>query len=402
MAEIRRQPFQTVKVDIEEMDRKIREHRIRMLKRAGIVLGILILLWFLLYIYHQVRTYDSHEAKVTEDRQDSAANTYLEFQGNILKYSNDGAFYTDTSNELIWNQSYEMSDPVVVMSAKYAAIGDEKGTLVYIFDKDGLCGKIETTKPIVRVKIAEQGTVALLLEENGVSYLKLCDKAGKTLAEGELHVENSGYPMDIALSKDGKRFAVSMLNISDGTIKSSIAFYNFDSAGEKKIDHVVGTKKYSDIIIPQIEFLGNDKLIAVSDQKLMLLEVSGKPQEKKSIKYGSRLRTIFYNGKYIGLILDNESSSKEEKNDVYCMQIYDNRGALVKEKTFSRTYRKAEFLNNNEVCLLNDNECTIFTLRGVEKYHEAWDKSIYKVLPGRTASRYTFILEGETVQAKLK
>ncbi len=69
---------------------------------------------------------------------------------------------------------------------------------------------------------------------------------------------------------------------------------------------------------------------------------------------------------------------KEEKNDVYCMQIYDNRGALVKEKTFSRTYRKAEFLNNNEVCLLNDNECTIFTLRGVEKYHEAWDKSIYK------------------------
>ena len=56
MAEIRRQPFQTVKVDIEEMDRKIREHRIRMLKRAGIVLGILILLWFLLYIYHQVRT----------------------------------------------------------------------------------------------------------------------------------------------------------------------------------------------------------------------------------------------------------------------------------------------------------------------------------------------------------
>ena len=40
MAEIRRQPFQTVKVDIEEMDRKIREHRIRMLKRAGIVLGL--------------------------------------------------------------------------------------------------------------------------------------------------------------------------------------------------------------------------------------------------------------------------------------------------------------------------------------------------------------------------
>lgn len=402
MAEIRKQPFQTVKMDMEEMDRKIREHRIQILKRVGIVLGILILLWFLLYIYHQVRTYDSHEVKASEDRQDTAANTYLEFQGNILKYNNDGAFYTDTSNELIWNQTYEMNNPIVVMSEKYAAIGDEKGTLVYIFDRNGLCGKIETTKPIIRVKIAEQGTVALLLEENGVSYLKLCDKTGKTLAEGELHVENSGYPMDIALSKDGKQFAVSMLNVSDGTMKSNIAFYSFESADEKKIDHVVGTKKYSDIIIPQIEFLGNDKLIAVSNQKLMILEVSEKPQEKKVIKYSSRLRTFFYNGKYIGMILDNESSSKDEKNDVYCMQIYDSRGALVKEKTFSRTYRKAEFLNNNEVCLLNDNECTIFTLRGVEKYHEALDKTIYKVIPGGTASRYTFILDGETAQVKLK
>ena len=106
------------------MDRKIREHRIRMLKRAGIVLGILILLWFLLYIYHQVRSYDSHEAKVTEDRQDSAANIYLEFQGNILKYSNDGAFYTDISNELIWNQTYEMQNPIISVCEDVVAIAD--------------------------------------------------------------------------------------------------------------------------------------------------------------------------------------------------------------------------------------------------------------------------------------
>lgn len=49
-----------------------------------------------------------------------------------------------------------MSDPVVVMSAKYAAIGDEKGTLVYIFDNDGLCGKTRQPSQTVRVKIAER------------------------------------------------------------------------------------------------------------------------------------------------------------------------------------------------------------------------------------------------------
>lgn len=406
MATIRKYPFQTVETDIrtdmEEIDRKIREHRLKIVKRVGVVAGAILLLLLLAYIISQVRTYDRHEVKSSYDRQDTAATTFMTFQGNILKYSNDGAFYTDASNNLIWNQTYEMADPMVITSGKYVAIGDKKGSLIYILDKNGLCGKIETTKPIMRIKLANQGTIAILMEDNGVGYLKVCDKSGKDLAEGELHAQNSGYPLDIALSKDGKKLAVSVLDIKEGTVKNTISFYNFDAAGQKKIDNVVATRNYDDIVIPQIEYINNDKMIAVSDKKMIFFEGSQKPEEKKTVKFESRLRTFFYNEKYIGMIFDNESSSDKEKNDVYCLKTYDNRGALVKEKTFTRTYRKAEFLDNNEICLLNDNECTIFTLRGIEKYHESLDKAIYKVLPGKTSRRYTFILDGMTAQVKLK
>lgn len=406
MATIRKYPFQTVSNDIhpdmEELDRKIREHRLKIVKRVGLTAGILLLLLLLIYIISQVRTYDSHEVKSSFERQDTAATTFMTFQGNILKYSNDGAFYTDASNNLIWNQTYEMSNPIVVTSGKYVAIADQKGSMVYILDEEGLCGKIETTKPIMRIKLADQGTVAILMEDSGVGYLRVCDRSGKDLAEGELHAQNSGYPLDIALSRDGKKLAVSMLDIKEGTVKTTISFYNFDSAGQKKIDNVVAACDYDDMVIPQIEYISNDRMIAVSDKKMIIFEGSQKPKEKKSVKFDSRLRTFFYNEKYIGMILDNESSADKEENDVYCLKIYDGRGSLVREKSFTRTYRKAEFLDNNEVCLLNDNECTIFTLRGVEKYHEALDKSIYKVLPGKTSGRYTFILDGETAQVKLK
>lgn len=406
MATIRKYPFQTVKTDIstdmEEIDRKIRAHRLKIAKRIGMVVGVLLLLLLLIYIISQVRTYDSHEVKSSYERQDTAATTFMTFCGNILKYSNDGAFYTDTSNNLIWNQTYEMADPMVVTSGKYVAIGDKKGSLVYVLNDDGLCGKIETTKPIMRIKLADQGIIAILMEDNGVGYLRICDKSGKDLAEGELHAQNSGYPLDIALSKDGKKLAVSMLDIKEGTVKTTISFYNFDSAGQKKIDNVVATCNYDDIVIPQIEYISNDRMIAVSDKKMIFFEGSKEPKEKKDVKFDSRLRTFFFNEKYIGMIFDNESSSDKEKNDVYCLKTYDNSGALVKEKTFTTTYRKAEFLDNNEICLLNDNECTIFTLRGIEKYHESLDKTIYKVLPGKTSRKYTFILDGETAQVKLK
>lgn len=406
MATIRKYPFQTVKTDIstdmEEIDRKIRAHRLKIAKRIGMVVGVLLLLLLLIYIISQVRTYDSHEVKSSYERQDTAATTFMTFCGNILKYSNDGAFYTDTSNNLIWNQTYEMADPMVATSGKYVAIGDKKGSLVYVLNDDGLCGKIETTKPIMRIKLADQGIIAILMEDNGVGYLRICDKSGKDLAEGELHAQNSGYPLDIALSKDGKKLAVSMLDIKEGAVKTTISFYNFDSAGQKKIDNVVATCNYDDIVIPQIEYISNDRMIAVSDKKMIFFEGSKEPKEKKDVKFDSRLRTFFFNEKYIGMIFDNESSSDKEKNDVYCLKTYDNSGALVKEKTFTTTYRKAEFLDNNEICLLNDNECTIFTLRGIEKYHESLDKTIYKVLPGKTSRKYTFILDGETAQVKLK
>lgn len=397
-----RQPLHTVQMDMEEMEKKIREHRLKIAKGVAIAVGGVILLWALCHIINQVRTYDKHQVKSSYERQDTEATTFITFQGNILKYSNDGAFYTDKSNNLIWNQTYEMTDPMVVTSDKYVAIGDKNGNLIYIMDKEGLCGKVETTKPMQRIQIASQGTVAVLMEEDGVSYLKLCDKEGKTLAEGELYAKNSGYPLDIALSKNGENLAVSMLDIKDGTTKSVLSFYNFGSAGQKKIDNIVGSCTYDDMIISQIEYIGDDRLAAVSDKKLLFIEGNRKPKEKKVIKYDSRLRTFFYDEKYIGMIFDNSSSNEKEKNDVYCMKIYDKRGGLVKEKTFTRTYRKAEFLDNHEICLLNDNECSIFTLRGVEKYHESLDKKVYRILPGSSSSKYIFILEGETAQVKLK
>jgi len=402
MATIKNQKFQTVSIDMEELDKKIKEHRLSVIKKAGAIIGGVVVLLLIFYICAQVWTYDSHEVTSIIERSDTVASTFVEFNGNLLKYSNDGAFYTDTSNNLIWNQTYEMTNPIVAISGKYVAIGDKKGTLIYILDQSGCCGKIETTKAIVQVKIASQGTVAVLMEDDGVGYLKLFDKTGKELAEGEIHAENSGYPLDIALSKDGEKLAVSMLDINEGNVKNILSFYSFGSEGQKKIDNVIGTSSYSNMIIPQIDFISNDKMIAASDKKIMIFECSQKPKVKKEIELKSQLRTLFYNNKYIGAISDNEASTDKEKSDVYSMKIYDNRGCLVKEKTFSTTYHKAEFLSNNEICLLNDDECTIYTLRGVKKYHESLETSIYQIIPQNTSRRYLFILEGETDKVKLK
>ena len=45
-----------------------------------------------------------------------------------------------------------------------------------------------------------------------------------SLASGELHGENSGIPIAIALSSDGQKLMVSMIDLNGGNVKTTISF----------------------------------------------------------------------------------------------------------------------------------------------------------------------------------
>ena len=111
MAKIQKHNLHTVEVDREALDRKIKVHR---RKVAAFVLGILILIGIAVvvtYIYYQNKTYSDYQILSSVERNDTGASEYAQFQGRLLRYTNDGAVYTDAAGNLIWNQTYEMDQP---------------------------------------------------------------------------------------------------------------------------------------------------------------------------------------------------------------------------------------------------------------------------------------------------
>ena len=184
----------------------------------------------------------------------------------------------DENNKIIWNQTYEMQAPMVDFCENYAAIADKKGDRIYIMDLSGPCGEIETSMPIQRIEVASQGLVAVLMEQNGTGYIQMYDKSGTFLAEGEVHTENSGYPLDIAISNDGKKLAVSLLDVNKGNVNTTITFFNFDAMGQNEIDNIVGQYSYADMVVPKVEFLTNDVMVAFGSQKAVVFEGAQKPQ----------------------------------------------------------------------------------------------------------------------------
>ena len=398
MTEQDKKKFKTVPaMDMDEYKQKIREHRLKILKRTLVTALIVFVIIAGLFLFLALRHYEDFDVNSTVERSDTAATIFEEFQGNILKYSNDGALYTDTYNERIWNQTYEMAKPTIDMCEDYLVIYDKKGTQIYIMTSQGLVSNIETTMTIEQVSIAAQGTVAVLMGDQSNSYLVVYDKNGKELVNGAIYGEDGGYPIAIALSNDAIKLAVSMLDINDGNVKTPIAFYNFGSVGENEIDRIVSANSFSDMVIPQLDFVSDDRMVAYGDSEITIFEGTQKPKLAQEIPLTGEAKSIFNNDKYVGVVYSNN-----DENLTHHVAVYDMHGFTVMEKDFSQEYTEIGFLSNNEVCILNDHSCDIYTVRGIYKFHYDFDEELYKIISGGTGLNYTIILENSTEKVRLK
>lgn len=392
-----KQAYRVVTSDVSEMNEKIHKHRRRILILTVLVAVLLFGTLAGTYIYLQTRNYTDFEVLGSAEREDSSGTKFTVFNGNVIKYSKDGATYINADNHMIWNQTYEMQSPMVDTCGDYAVVADRKGENIYIMDMQGPCGEIKTTMPIQRVQVANQGTVAILMEQDGTGYIHLYDRSGTFLAEGELHTENSGYPLDIAISDDGKKMAVSLLDVNEGNVKTTIIFYNFDAAGQEEIDNIVGRFSYADMVFPQVEFFAGDIMAAFGNGKTVIFGGKEKPEVKHEISAESEIRSIFYNDVHLGFVYTNENSELP-----YKMQVYDLEGKEVFSQDFAVEYEEISFLENGEVCVRGESECVIYTLWGWEKFHGNFDQSIKKVLSAGGVRNYVFLREGETQKVRLK
>ena len=383
--------------DINEMNKKIHRHRRRILLLTALVVILLLGIVTGVYIYIQTRSYKEYEVLSSVERKDSDRTFFTTFNENVIKYNKDGASCVDADNRIIWNQTYEMQSPMVDTCESYAVVADKKGEKVYIMDRQGPCGEIRTTMPIQRVQVANQGEVAVLMEENGTGSIHVYDREGKFLAEGELHTENTGYPVDISISNDGKKLAASLLDVNEGTVKTTVVFYNFGLAGQNEIDNIVCQYSYADMIFPRIEFLTNNVMAAFGSGQTVIFEGEQKPQVKAQISLEQEIQSIFYNEAYVGFVFNNEN-----KKEPYRLQVFDLNGKEILAKDFDIKYQEIEFLANDEVCVRADSECIIYTLHGIEKFHGNFKKNILKIMSGGGIRDYIFWAEGETQKIRLK
>lgn len=366
-----------------------------------VIIGIIsiIAISIISFTIYKNKTFKNYVVLTESERTNTAESSYLAFRDSMLKYSKDGIAYVNKSGEDIWNQSYNMNSPKVVIGGNYIVVADLDGNSLYILNQNGKYVSVSTQYPITAVEVSESGMVALVLEDKNSNYISLYGKDGTNYYDIKASIDQTGQPVDVALSNDGKRLVISYIAIDGLSFKSVLAFYDYSSIGENEEDNCTGFFEYPEKIVPKVEFINENVVCAYSERKAILFNMKHIPSIIKEIEFDTDIRSIFSNDEYIGFIYQNTEAN--EKDDKYKIEVYDIRGNKILTKNTNLDYTKVQ-ATNDEFILSNDLECEIYYFSGKKKFSYNFEKNIIDIVPISKRNQYILIDELSLNFIKLK
>ena len=126
--------------DMEQFRKKIARHRTTIFYRTLMIIAVIVAATVALYYTYQNMIYTDYTILDEIKYQEATTARYLDFNGNVLRYSQDGASAFNMHNDMLWNQTFEMQNPIVDVNGDYVAIGDYKGTKIFIMNSEGIQG----------------------------------------------------------------------------------------------------------------------------------------------------------------------------------------------------------------------------------------------------------------------
>jgi len=371
--------------NIEEYKNKIARYQRR--RWIGIIVLVVLILSGVSIAKYTIdnQTYDSYKVLAETPEEDTAASRYIDLNGNILKYSGNDAILTNSSGKVLWTQKLDIETPMIDICEDLIVIYAKRGTKVVVLGKDGKIGEFNTDKPILKAKVAAHGAVATVLEDGGNTWINYYSATGEQIMTAKTRVDSPGYPVDIAISPDGVNLMVSYLKVEGGTTKSYVAFYNFGNAGQNQMDNMVSDYTYSNILVPQVEYLDDSLAVAFRDNGFVLYEGKQIPKEVNTVEVNEEIISAFYSDKYIGLVFRSD-----EEDMQYKLALYTKKGKLKFEQSFDAEYSTIK-ISGDTILMYNEAKVFIMSDKGVMKFSGNVDEGTILNLFKMDANRYRLV-----------
>jgi hypothetical protein len=365
-------------------ERLARSHRWAVRRRiALVVLVVLVLGGF--WLYNRIHTFTDYVITDSYENEVASGTEYVSVGKNIYRYNSDGVSCVSRKNVLKWSLTYNMQAPIIDICEDKLVIAEQQGNQIYIVDADGQVGNFETLLPILKVRVSSQGIVAVVLQEDDVTWVNLYEADGTSIASDKTTVTESGYPLDIDLSPNGQKLAVSYLTVEDGIVRSDVVFYDFGTVGQSKENYIVSSISYQETVIPELYFTDNSRAIAIADDGYIVFTGSDAPEESTRVNFEEEIISTFHDEDGIGFLF----RSDQEDYD-YRMELYNYRGKRKMSKDINASFDRIK-MENDQILLYSSTGCSVFTTSGQERFVSSYEKEISELFYFSEFRRYLVV-----------
>lgn len=375
------------KLPEDDFEAKLARNRKWVFRRRIILAAVVLAVIGGFVLYNVLTTFRDYVIVDSYENEVSAGSEYVAAGNRIYRYSTDGISCVSRRNELQWSITYNMQAPIADVCGETMAVAEQQGNQVYVVNEDGLVGNFETLLPILKVRVSRQGVVAVVLQEEDVSWVNLYQADGTAIAEDKTTVTESGYPLDIDLSPDGQKLAVSYLGVKEGMISSDVVFYHFGSAGQVENDYVVSRETYTDTVIPEIYFTDNARAVAVADNGYMVFRGSDAPEQSEIVTFEEEILSTFHDEDAIGFLFESR-----EEGYAYRMELYNYRGRRRFSKNLNSEFERIK-IQNGQILMYSDRSIDIITSSGQMRFTSAYEKSIADIFYFSEFRKYLVITD---------
>ncbi|MBQ7916827.1 MAG: hypothetical protein IJ315_08625 [Firmicutes bacterium] len=267
------------------------------------------------------------------DKMDLAAeNTRVSgvLDGLILSGGADGISAYDQDQNMVWNVSYKMTNPVLEINGQYAMIVDVGGKHAVVCNNQGQVYTAQTQKTILTGSINAEGWITLISEEALEHDIIVFSKDGAQVLKRVTNGSIDGQPMTAVLSDDCKKLVSAYVAYNSSKLSGRVIFFDLSVSGGTYTDRISANFVYEDTIITDL-YLDGDSCAAIGDNLMLGYDISGIPAEKWKKELTNQIGAAAFSDGFYTVIYAEELSHTQEtlKNQLV---MYNLQGEVLYQK----------------------------------------------------------------------
>ena len=338
-----------------------------------VVVGNYILLTYRFHGYARTSSIYAHDTEETSN--------FEAFEDGIVRFNREGVMFLNQRNREQWVQPAEFHNPVFVSSDQAFSIFDQGGNRIQVFNTRGLIGEFETSFPIQRLTVSNQGVVSVILRNEESPLIMTFDAVGNLLVEKQVPFATQGYPTALALSRDGTVLAVGYLSVNEGRLSSTVVHYSFANRPLASPDFIVGSEEFEERVIVELFFTDHDLSIAITDTSFVIFEDMISPSVREHIYIDEEIISVFYTNQYIGYVVINQERVGYE------LKLFNTYGEEVMSRGFTGEYSNIRMIENDIIMFDGFGVC-IISRQGVIRFQGNLEVNPSLVIPAFGVNRF--------------